>query len=330
MSWNGRRVLVTGSEGFIGSHLVERLVEAGASVRAFVLYNSFNNWGWLEDLPPESSRSIEIFPGDVRDEGRVAKAAEGMDCVMHLAALIAIPYSYSAPASYVQTNVSGTLNVLNAALRHGTRSVVVTSTSEVYGTARFVPITEEHPLVGQSPYAATKIAADQLAISFHRSFGLPVSILRPFNTFGPRQSARAVIPTIMAQALAGRRDIRVGSTHTTRDFTYVKDTVEGFLRVAEVPEAIGHVLNLGVGREISVGDLVRRIGSVLGMELSIVSEDQRKRPAASEVERLCSDNSRARAVLGWAPRFSLDEGLALTAEWLRRNLGAYKDSIYNL
>lgn len=330
MNWNGRRVLVTGSEGFIGSHLVERLLELGASVRAFVLYNSFNHWGWLEEVSTEAMRGVEIFGGDVRDEERVAKAAEGMDAIMHLAALIAIPYSYHAPASYVATNVSGTLNVLQAARRHGTKSVVITSTSEVYGSAQFVPITEQHPLVGQSPYAATKIAADQLAISFHRSFDLPVSILRPFNTFGPRQSARAVIPTVMTQALSGRREIRVGSTHTTRDFTFVKDTVEGFVKIADCREAIGQVVNLGANREISIGDLVQRIGAVVGVPLTVVTEDERKRPEKSEVERLWSDNAKARALMGWEPRHSLDDGLRLTADWLRKNLGAYKDKIYNL
>lgn len=330
MSWQGKRVLVTGSEGFIGSHLVERLVELGARVRAFVLYNSFNSWGWLEELSEDALASVEIFGGDVRDEERVAAAVEGMDAVMHLAALIAIPYSYHAPASYVQTNVQGTLNVLQAALRHRTPGVVITSTSEVYGSAQVVPITEDHPLVGQSPYAATKIAADQLAISFHRSFALPVSILRPFNTFGPRQSARAVIPTVMTQALSGSREIRVGSTHTTRDFTYVKDTVEGFVRIGECAAAVGQVVNLGTRTEISIGDLVQRIAGVLGVSLTTVSEDERKRPENSEVERLCSDNAKARALLGWEPRHSFDEGLAATARWLRKNLGKYKERIYNL
>jgi NAD dependent epimerase/dehydratase len=330
MSWNGKRVLVTGSEGFIGSHLVERLVELGARVRAFVLYNSFNSWGWLETLDEETLRSVEIFPGDVRDEERVAKACEGQEAVLHLAALIGIPYSYHAPSSYVQTNVSGTLNVLQAALRHAVPSVVVTSTSEVYGTAQFVPITEQHPLVGQSPYAATKIAADQLAISFQRTYGLPVSILRPFNTFGPRQSARAIIPTVLAQALGGARQIRVGSVHPTRDFTFVKDTVEGFILIGECREAAGQVVNLGTRVEISIGDLVGRIGAALGVELQIVSEDQRKRPAQSEVERLCADNSKARALFGWAPRYSLEEGLKITAGWLQRNLDAYKGKIYNV
>jgi NAD dependent epimerase/dehydratase len=328
--WNGRTVLVTGSEGFIGSHLVERLVELGARVRAFVLYNSFNSWGWLDTLNPAVRGAVEVFAGDVRDEDRVAQAAAGCDTIMHLAALIAIPYSYHAPASYVETNVVGTLNVLQAARRHEVRSVIVTSTSEVYGSAQSVPVTEEHPLAAQSPYAATKIAADQLALSFWRTYGLPVTVLRPFNTFGPRQSARAVVPTILTQALSGRREVRLGSVHPTRDFTFVRDTAEGFVRIAGCEAAIGQVTNLGNMKEISVGDLVRKIGAVLNVDLTVVSEEQRKRPAASEVERLCADNTKAARLFGWKPRWSLDEGLRLTASWLEKNLDRYRSDVYSV
>ncbi|HVW29342.1 MAG TPA: NAD-dependent 4,6-dehydratase LegB [Polyangiaceae bacterium] len=327
---NGRKILVTGSEGFIGSHLVERLVELGADVRAFVLYNSFGSWGWLEDLPAEVRAHVEVFGGDVRDADRVDQAAKGVDTVFHLAALIAIPYSYHAPESYVATNVTGTLNVLQAARRHGTPRVVVTSTSEVYGTAQSVPISEKHPLVGQSPYAATKIAADQLALSFHYAFGLPVAVLRPFNTFGPRQSARAVIPTVMVQALAGKTEVRVGSIHPTRDFTFVKDTVEGFVRIADCSAAVGQVVNLGTDTEITIGDLIVKIGEVVGRKLTAVSEDQRVRPPKSEVERLRADNTKARELFGWTPRYDLERGLAETATWLEQNLGRYKGEIYNL
>lgn len=326
----GRKILVTGSEGFIGSHLVERLVELGASVRAFVLYNSFGSWGWLEDLPADVRASVEVFGGDVRDADRVVQAVKGVDTVLHLAALIAIPYSYHAPESYVATNVTGTLNVLQAARRHGTPKVIVTSTSEVYGTAQTVPITEKHPLVGQSPYAATKIGADQLALSFHYAFGLPVAILRPFNTFGPRQSARAVIPTVMVQALSGKSEVRVGSIHPTRDFTFVKDTVEGFVQIADCPAAVGQVVNLGTNREIRIGDLIVKIGEVVGRKLTAVSDDQRMRPAKSEVERLLADNTKARELFGWAPRYDLEGGLAETAKWLERHLDRYKGEIYNL
>jgi NAD dependent epimerase/dehydratase len=327
---NGRKILVTGSEGFIGSHLVERLVELGAHVRAFVLYNSFGSWGWLEDLPESVRKNIEVIGGDVRDADRVDQAVQGVDTVLHLAALIAIPYSYHSPASYVDTNVVGTLNVLQAARRHATPRVVVTSTSEVYGSAQFVPITEKHPLVGQSPYAATKIAADQLALSFHYAFGLPVAILRPFNTFGPRQSARAVIPTVMVQALGGKREVRVGSIHPTRDFTFVKDTVEGFVKIMDCPAAVGQMVNLGTNSEISIGDLIRKIGDTLGVKLEIVSEDARMRPEKSEVERLWADNTRALELFGWAPKHSLEAGLAETVRWLEQHLHAYKGEIYNL
>jgi dTDP-glucose 4,6-dehydratase len=327
---HGRKILVTGSEGFIGSHLVERLVELGASVRAFVLYNSFGSWGWLEDLPADVRAGVEVFAGDVRDPDRVDQAVNGVDTVLHLAALIAIPYSYNAPDSYVGTNVTGTLNVIQAARRHGTPRVVVTSTSEVYGTAQFVPITEKHPLVGQSPYAATKIAADQLALSFHYAFGLPVSILRPFNTFGPRQSARAVIPSVMVQALSGKTEVRVGSIHPTRDFTYVKDTVEGFIRIADCPAAVGQVVNLGTNSEISIGDLIEKIAGVVGRKLTIVSDDQRIRPSKSEVERLWADNTRARELFGWTPGYDLDRGLAATARWLEGHMDRYKGDIYNV
>jgi NAD dependent epimerase/dehydratase len=326
---SGRKILVTGSEGFIGSHLVERLVELGATVRAFVLYNSFGSWGWLDGLPALTRGRVEIFTGDVRDAHRVEAAVQDVDAVLHLAALVAIPYSYQAPESYVDTNVVGTLNVLQAARRHRTPRVVVTSTSEVYGTAQFVPITEDHPLVAQSPYAATKIAADQLALAFHHTYDLPVTILRPFNAFGPRQSARAIIPTILVQALAGKSEIRLGSTDPTRDFTFVTDTVEGFVKAVDCAAAVGRIVQLGTNREISIGALVQKIGAVLGRSLAVVNDDVRKRPDRGEVERLVADPGRARDVLGWSPSVTLEAGLARTAEWFQRHLDAYKGELYN-
>lgn len=329
-AWRGRKVLVTGSDGFIGSHLVERLVEAGAQVRAFVYYNSQGSWGWLDTLDRRVLDATEVIAGDIRDAERVLQASEAIDTVFHLAALIAIPYSYVAASSYVSTNIQGTLNVLQAAQKHAVRHLVVTSTSEVYGTAQSVPITEKHPISAQSPYAATKIGADQLALSFHRSFDVPVSILRPFNTYGPRQSNRAVIPTIIAQALDGERRIRLGALEPTRDFTYVRDTAEGFLANAACPASVGETINLGVNEEISVGDLVRKIGRLMDRELEPVTDQQRLRPENSEVERLRSDNSRARALLGWEPRHDLDEGLRLTIDWFRENLHRYRPADYGI
>lgn len=331
-----KRVLVTGADGFIGSHLVEALVRRGVEVRAFVLYNSFNSWGWLDQCAEEVRGKFEVFAGDVRDPNGVRTATQGCDTVLHLAALIAIPFSYHSPDSYVDTNIRGTLNVLQAARDLGVSRVVHTSTSEVYGTARTVPIREDHPLQGQSPYSATKIAADQLAYSFHCAFRTPVTILRPFNTYGPRQSARAVIPTIITQLAAGLTRLRLGATRPTRDFTHVSDTVSGFIAAATAPGVEGEVINLGTGHEISIGDLALLIGEVMGTTIAIETDEARLRPAASEVERLCSDNASARGKLGWSPLLGgtegLRRGLSDTVEWFRRpeNLRRYKPDMYNV
>lgn len=331
-----KKILVTGADGFIGSHLTEELVRRGHDVRAFVYYNSFNSWGWLDQAPREVREGLDVFAGDIRDPHGVRQALRGCDTVLHLAALIAIPYSYHSPDTYVDTNVKGTLNVLQAARDLGVERVVHTSTSEVYGTARFVPITEEHPVLGQSPYSATKIAADHLAYSFHAAFGLPVSIIRPFNTYGPRQSARAVLPTIITQLLGGARRLKLGATHPTRDFSYVADTVRGFIAVAESAAAVGQVINVGSNYEISVGDSARLIADVMGLTIEIESDDQRLRPAASEVERLWADNSRARELCGWQPAYGglegFRRGLRETIDWFAvpANLAGYKANIYNL
>jgi NAD dependent epimerase/dehydratase len=322
----GKRVVVTGADGFIGGHLTELLVAHGAKVKAFVYYNSFDSWGWLDAVPAETMAEVEVFAGDVRDPNGVREALKGADAVFHLAALIGIPFSYHSPDSYVDTNVKGTLNVLQAARDLGVARVVQTSTSEVYGTAQRVPIDETHPRQGQSPYSASKIGADAMAEAFYRSFGLPVVTVRPFNTYGPRQSARAVIPTIITQLLAGRTEVRLGSLHPTRDLTYVTDTCRGFLALAEADEAVGRDVNLGVGEEISVGDLAQLIIRLVGVEATIVTEDVRLRPSLSEVERLLSDNRLAAELSGWSPDVPLEEGLTRTIEWFRdeRNRAGYK------
>jgi dTDP-glucose 4,6-dehydratase len=325
--WNGRRVLVTGAAGFIGSHLAEELVRRGADVLAFVRYTSAGRWGWLDDS--ELSGEMEVVAGDVRDPETLVGAMDGAEVVFHLAALIAIPYSYVTPLAYVRTNVEGTTNVLEAARAAGVARIVHTSTSEVYGTARTVPIAESHPLQGQSPYSASKIGADKLAESFHAAYGLPVTVLRPFNTFGPRQSARAVIPTIITQALIGDT-VHLGAVTPTRDLTFVHDTADGFIAAAEAPAAVGRTINLGVGREISVGDLAGRIRALMDREVTIEHDARRDRPAASEVERLVSDNSLARDLLGWTPRHTLDEGLEATIEWLSRHLDRYRPGTYQV
>lgn len=327
---------MTGADGFIGSHLVEALVEQGYEVRAFVLYNSFGSWGWLDTLDPEVGKSLDIFSGDVRDPHGVKEAMKGCDLVLHLAALIAIPYSYHSPDTYVDTNVKGTLNVVQAARELGVEKVVHTSTSEVYGTAQFVPINEAHPLQGQSPYSASKIGADQLAWSFFASFGTPVAILRPFNTYGPRQSARAVIPTIITQIANGQRRIKLGAIHPTRDFSYVSDTVRGFLAAAESPASVGEVINVGSGFEISIGDLAHLIAGVMGVEIEIENDDIRLRPEKSEVERLLASNRKAADLLGWRPEYGsregLERGLRATADWFTgaANLGRYRAEFYNI
>ncbi|MFC3625578.1 NAD-dependent 4,6-dehydratase LegB [Vogesella amnigena] len=331
-----KKILVTGADGFIGSHLVEELLRRGYQVRAFVLYNSFNSWGWLDHASAELRAQLEVFAGDIRDPHGVRQAMQGCDTVLHLAALIAIPYSYHSPDTYIDTNIKGTLNVLQAARELGGVKVVHTSTSEVYGTAQFVPITESHPLQGQSPYSASKIGADQLAYSFFASFGLPVSIVRPFNTYGPRQSARAVIPTIITQIASGQRVLRLGAVHPTRDFNYVQDTVSGFIAAAESENGIGEVVNLGSSFEISIGDTVALIAEVMGVEVSIETDSQRLRPENSEVERLWASNDKARALFGWQPAFAghegLRRGLQHTVAWFTEpgNLAAYKTDRYNI
>ena len=325
-----KKVLVTGADGFIGSHLVEELVREGYEVRALALYNSFNTWGWLDAIPEGTLRQVEVVTGDVRDPNGVRKAMEGMDAVMHLAALIAIPFSYDAPDAYVDTNIKGTLNVLQAARSLGTERVLVTSTSEVYGTAQYVPIDEKHPYQGQSPYSATKIGADRLAESFYRSFGLPVTIVRPFHTFGPRQSARAVIPTIITQLLAGRKEIRLGSLAPTRDFNYVKDTARGFIEILRSDKAIGEEINIATQREISIGELAEELIRQINPEARIVCDEQRLRPKDSEVERLLGANAKIRELTEWEPRYTFEEGLAETIGWLKENLGHYKVDIYNV
>jgi len=330
MRLKNKKVLVTGSDGFIGSHLVEKLVDEGAVVRAFVCYNSFNSWGWLEALPPERLDSIEVFAGDIRDQGRVHAALQGMDAVFHLAALIGIPYSYHSPESYVSTNVTGTLNVLLSARAHGLERVLVTSTSEVYGSARDVPIDEAHPLSPQSPYSATKIAADGLAESFHRSFGLPVVIARPFNAYGPRQSARAVIPTIISQLLNGA-EVRLGSLHPRRDFNYVEDIARGMIALAECDKAVGMTVNIGSGREISMQELAEGLINIVRPGARIMTETGRERPAKSEVERLLCDNSLIKKLTGWSPSIELEEGLQKTIGWMRdEGSGRYKWNAYNV
>jgi dTDP-glucose 4,6-dehydratase len=323
------RDLVTGADGFIGSHLVQGLIAAGSSVRAFVQYNARNHWGWLEDLPAETLEEVDVRSGDLRDPASVRAAADQCDRIFHLGALIAIPYSYVAPGEYVATNVAGTLNVLQAAREQDVELLVHTSTSEVYGTARYVPIDEAHPLQAQSPYSASKIGADKLTESFSLSFRLPVVTVRPFNTYGPRQSARAVIPTIITQALSEPR-VLLGSLEPIRDLTYVGDTVAGIIRAGQSPRAIGEIINLGQGAGTTIGELAEKIFELIGEQKEIVTDEQRVRPSGSEVMRLVSDNSKARELLGWAPKTGLEEGLTETISWLRARLDLYKTDLYNL
>lgn len=324
------KVLVTGSDGFIGSHLTEELVKRGFEVKAFVYYNSFNNWGWLDTLPKEIMDHIEIFQGDIRDPNGVKEAMKGCDAVFHLAALIAIPFSYHSPDTYVDTNIKGTLNVLQAARDLGTQRVLVTSTSEVYGTAQYVPIDELHPYQGQSPYSATKIGADRLAESFYRSFNLPVTIVRPFNTYGPRQSARAVIPTIITQLLAGKEEIKLGSLTPTRDFNYVKDTANGFIEMYLSEKTIGQEINIATQKEISIGQLAEELIRQINPNARIICDEQRLRPEKSEVNRLLGSNKKILELTNWAPKYTFEEGLAETIEFLRHNMDKYKADIYNL
>ena len=336
MTPTGKKILVTGADGFIGSHLVERLIADGHDVRAFVFYNSFGSWGWLDTLPKDIRSNLDVFAGDVRDPNGVREAMKGCDVVMHLAALIGIPYSYHSPDTYVDTNIKGTLNILQAGRELGIDKIVHTSTSEVYGTAQFVPITELHPVVGQSPYSATKIAADQLAMSFYYSFETPVAIARPFNTYGPRQSARAIIPTTISQLASGNQRIKLGDLRPTRDFNFVADTVAGFCAMAESNNSSGEVINIGSDHEISIGDLVALIAEIMDVEVEIETDHDRIRPKKSEVQRLLASNKKAEDLLGWSPRYSdrngLRKGLIETIEWFAKaeNLERYKPEIYNV
>jgi NAD dependent epimerase/dehydratase len=336
MNLINKKILVTGADGFIGSHVAEELVRRGNQVRAFVFYNSSNSWGWLDHTEQKILKSLDVFSGDIRDPHGVKKAMESCDLVMHLAALIAIPYSYHSPDTYVDTNVKGTLNIVQAARELGIKKVIHTSTSEVYGTAKFVPITENHPLQGQSPYSASKIGADQIALSFYSSFDTPVVIVRPFNTYGPRQSARAVIPTVITQIANGQRKIKLGSLHPTRDFNYISDIVQGFIAAAESEQSVGEVINLGSNYEISIGDAVTLISELMHANIEIETEQVRVRPEKSEVERLWADNTKAKKLLGWEPKYAgmdgLKRGLVETISWFTdpQNLKAYKPFLYNI
>jgi len=330
------KILVTGADGFIGSHLTEELVRRGYNIRAFVYYNSFNSWGWLDYAPEDIKNNLEVFAGDIRDPFGVKKAMGGCNIVLHLAALVAIPYSYHFPGSYIDTNIKGTLNILQAAREFGVEKIVHTSTSEVYGTAEYVPIDERHSLKGQSPYSASKIGADQLAFSFYTSFDTPVAIIRPFNTYGPRQSSRAVIPTIITQIANNMREIKLGALHPTRDFNYVKDTIEGFISVMESDLSIGEVINIGSGFEISIGDLAYLIAEIMNAEIDITSEQERLRPQNSEVERLLASNRKAKELTNWEPKYGglegLRRGLEETVEWFtnQENLRKYRAGVYNI
>lgn len=325
-----RKVLVTGADGFIGSHLTEELVKRGYEVKAFVFYNSFNTWGWLDSLPVDVMEHVEVFCGDIRDSYGVKKAMEGCDAVFHLAALIAIPFSYHSPASYVETNIMGTLNVLQAAREADIQKVLVTSTSEVYGTAQYVPIDEKHPYQGQSPYSATKIGADRLAESFYRSFNLPVVIVRPFNTYGPRQSARAVIPTIIIQLLSGITQIKLGALEPTRDFNYVKDTVKGFVEIFISDSTVGEEINIATQNEISIGQLADELIKRINPNAEIVCDEQRLRPQKSEVNRLLGSNKKILELTNWRPQYSFQEGLADTIDFFEKNQDRYKADLYNI
>ncbi len=325
-----KKVLVTGADGFIGSHLTEKLVELGYQVKAFVFYNSFNTWGWLDTLPKNVLNKIEIFSGDIRDPNGVREAMKGVDIVFHLAALIAIPFSYHSPDSYVDTNIKGTLNILQASRELGIERVLVTSTSEVYGTAQYVPIDEKHPFQGQSPYSATKIGADRLAESFYRSFDLPVTIVRPFNTYGPRQSARAVIPTIITQLLSGQTEIKLGSLTPTRDFNFVKDTASAFIEISKVNDTIGQEINIATQEEISIGQLAQELIDQINPKARILCDEQRIRPGKSEVERLLGSNEKIKKLTNWSPKYTFKQGISETIDFFRYNIDKYKVDIYNI
>jgi NAD dependent epimerase/dehydratase len=332
MELQNKKVLVTGADGFIGSHLVEKLIEEGCQVTAFVYYNSFNTWGWLDTLSKETLQKIEVITGDIRDPHGVKNAMKGIEVVFHLAALIAIPYSYHSPDTYIDTNVKGTLNVVQAARELGTGRVLVTSTSEVYGTAMYVPIDEKHPRQGQSPYSAAKIGGDAMADSFYRSFNVPITIVRPFNTYGPRQSARAVIPTIITQLLAGKTEIKLGSLHPTRDLLFVKDTAKGFIEIAKSDKTIGHEVNIAMQEEITIGDLAQNIINQINPNAKIITDEIRLRPEKSEVERLFGSNQKIKELTNWQPDYTLESGIAETIQWFsnKENLSKYKADIYNI
>ncbi len=329
MDWTTKKVLITGADGFIGSHLTERLISEGAQVKAFVMYNSFNTWGWIDTFSSREKEVVDIVCGDIRETDLLKQALKDVDIVFHLAALIAIPYSYASPSSYIKTNVEGTLNLLQTGLECGVEKIIHTSTSEVYGTAQYIPIDEKHPLQGQSPYSASKIGADMVAESFYRSFNLPVTTVRPFNTYGPRQSARAIIPTLILQMLKDTT-IRVGSLHPIRDFTYVGDTVDGFIKAAEADGINGEVINIGSNQGISIGDLTDTLAQIVGKEITIECEEERVRPAHSEVNRLLCNNQRAKELMQWQPTVKLTEGLAKTISWFEEHQHAYKSNLYNI
>jgi NAD dependent epimerase/dehydratase len=329
MDWTTKKVLITGADGFIGSHLTEKLISQGARVKAFVMYNSFNTWGWIDTFSPKDKEAAEIVCGNIRETDLLKQTLKGVDIVFHLAALIAIPYSYASPSSYIKTNVEGTLNLLQTSMDCDVQKVIHTSTSEVYGTAQYVPIDEKHPLQGQSPYSASKIGADMVAESFYRSFNLPVTTVRPFNTYGPRQSARAIIPTLILQMLKDTK-IRVGSLHPIRDFTYVSDTVEGFIRAAEAEGTDGEVINLGSSRGISIGELTNTLSQIVGKDVIIECDEERIRPVNSEVNQLLCNNQRARELIKWQPIVKLVEGLTKTVEWFKKNQQTYKSDLYNI
>ncbi|MGP1410415.1 MAG: NAD-dependent 4,6-dehydratase LegB [Peptoanaerobacter stomatis] len=325
-----KNVLVTGADGFIGSHLTEELVKQGYKVRAFAYYNSFNSWGWLDSLPKDILNEIDVFTGDIRDPNGVRESMKGIDEVFHLAALIAIPFSYHSPDAYVDTNIKGTLNVLQAGRALDTSRILVTSTSEVYGTAMYVPIDEKHPYQGQSPYSATKIGADRLAESFYRSFDMPITIVRPFNTYGPRQSARAIIPTIITQLLSGKEQLEIGSLTPTRDFNYVKDTVNGFISISKAKNTIGEEINIATQNEISIGDLANELIRQINPNVKIVCDEQRLRPQKSEVNRLLGSNEKIKNLTDWTPKYTFEQGLSETIEFFKNNLNKYKTDIYNI
>lgn len=330
MELKGKKVFVTGAEGFIGSHLTERLLELGAEVTALVQYNSFNNWGWIDTFDKKIKDNIKVVTGDIREYDGMKKAIKGQEIVFHLAALIAIPYSYLSPMAYVRTNIEGTTNVLEACRDHDVQKIIHTSTSETYGTALYVPIDEKHPMQGQSPYSASKIGADKIAESYYKSFELPIATIRPFNTYGPRQSARAVIPTIVSQILSGKAEIKLGSLTPTRDFNYVEDTVEAFVKIAESDKTIGEVINSGSNYEVSIEDVVKKIINIIGKEVYIICDEDRIRPLNSEVDRLWADNTKIKKLTNWNPRYSLDEGLDETIQWIRKNMKYFKTDIYNV